>query len=208
MKKIALIVIAVGAILFAKKRFIDPPHVAEPSKAEVIAERVGRIQRAKMEGRLPDPKDLKIVETATAGLPAATGSVDANALAGILSQLQKQQASPQDAARARVETFMAAWKAGGTSLNDEAQAAACLWSRGMRFIPDRDEIQDAATGFDKFRWEKNLYTDIKQYEVMPSSGYKRNDAAHGDFTVVDVTINYAIYHLGVPDKANPIFWTF
>ena len=100
---------------------------------------------------------------------------------------------------------MASWKEGGTSLNDAAQAAACLWSRGVPFIPSRDEIEDAANGFDRWRREKSLFVEIQSYSVGFTA--HRQDSERGDYTAVDVTINNVFYRVGVPDKANPIFWT-
>src|SRR5258708_4611434 len=113
--------------------------------------------------------------------------------------------TPEDKARIRMKAFMRAWKEGGTSLNDAEQAAACLWSRGKVFIPDRDEIQDAYNGFTKFRRDKDLYTAINEYAIADTID-RAHDEGHGDYSTFAVTINGKTYLMGVPDKANPIFW--
>lgn len=123
----------------------------------------------------------------------------------VTSMLHRDSGTPEAKAKKRVEAFMAAWKLGGTSENDAAQAAACLWSRGRRFLPEQGEIQDAAMGFDKWRQAKSLYTDVLSYTVgeVVSRG---NHPGRGDYSVIEVTINGDVYRIGVPDRSNPIFW--
>lgn len=188
MKKILVVVFAVGALIWAKKRFVDAPAPPPaPSKAEVTAEKVGAIAKAHL-----------------AGGKAAT---DERGLAAMVASLIRKEdsASPEAKAKKRMEAVMAAWKEGGTSLSDAAQAAACLWSRGVRFIPDKDEIQDAANGFDKWRRDKSLYTDVKSYAVSDVVSRESNPG-RGDYSVVEVTINGSVYRIGIPDRPNPLFW--
>ncbi|HEX7680477.1 MAG TPA: hypothetical protein VF713_20260 [Thermoanaerobaculia bacterium] len=202
MKKIVLIVLAVGGLLWAKKHYIDKSDdVKTPTKEEEIAEKIGR------------SGGLKLHSTAAAGTDgaASTSTVDQNSMSGLVSSItnmlhKEQAATPEARAKARVDKFMASWKEGGTSLNDAAQAAACMWSRGVPFIPNAQEIQDAANGFDQWRKEKDLYREIESYSVGEAT--RRQDRDRGDYTEIDVMINHATYRVGVPDKANPIFWTF
>jgi len=211
MKKLFVIAIIVGGLLWAKKHFSDKPDAPRtPTKEEVIAEQIGRTAAAR---GLKVHSSAGAAATDTAAAAAAlTATVDEKTASGLLAQIQnmlhKQDAAttPEEKAKARVEKFMASWKQGGTSLNDAAQAAACLWSRGVPFIPSKDEIEDAANGFDRWRKEKDLFVEIESYSVGDAT--HRTDSQRGDYTEVDVMINRALYRLGVPDKANPIFWTF
>jgi len=188
LKKILVVVLAIGALFWAKKRFLDAPAApVAPSKAEVTAEKIGAIAKVHIAG----------------GKPAT----DERGLAAMIASLihKEDSASPEAKAKKRMEAVMAAWKEGGTSLSDAAQAAACLWSRGVRFIPDKDEIQDAANGFDKWRRDKSLYTDVKSYAVGEVVSRDTNPG-RGDYSVVEVMINGSVYRIGVPDRSNPLFW--
>ncbi len=189
MKKVLVVVFAIGALLWAKKRFLDAPAPVAPSKAEVTAEKIGAIAKthiARGQSSAPDERGL----------------------AAMVSRLIRKEdsASPEAKAKKRMEAVMAAWKEGGTSLNDAAQAAACLWSRGVWFIPDKDEIQDAAMGFDKWRQAKSLYTDVQSYTVGEVVSRGNHPGRGGDYSVIEVTINGDSYHIGVPDRSNPLFW--
>jgi hypothetical protein len=204
MKKIFLIVFAVGGLLWAKKHYLDAPEAVKvPTKEEELAAKIGAL---KVHSTRPP------AGTAEAAATATTATVDDKAMSGLMAtitnMLHKKEAAitPEAHAKERVDKFMAFWKEGGVSLNDSAQAAACMWSRGVPFIPSRDEIEDAANGFDRWRREKNLYRDIESYTVGEAT--RRQDSQRGDFTEFDVMINHAMYRVGVPDKANPIFWTF
>lgn len=203
MKKIFLIVFAVGGLLWAKKHYIDQPDAVKvPTKEEELAAKIGAL---KVHSTRP------AAVTAEAAATATTATVDDKAMSGLMATIQnmlhKQEAAttPEAKAKERVDKFMAFWKEGGISLNDSAQAAACMWSRGVPFIPSRDEIEDAANGFDRWRKEKSLYRDIESYSV--GNATRHQDSQRGDFTEFDVMINHATYRIGVPDKANPIFWT-
>ncbi|MEA2338120.1 MAG: hypothetical protein QOE82_2127 [Thermoanaerobaculia bacterium] len=210
MKKLFIIAIVVGGLLWAKKHYIDKPTVHIPTKEEIIAEKIGRAAASGALTVRSQPQPI-VTGTDSAGA-AATTTIDEKQVSGLLAtiqnMLQKQQAAttPEQKAKARVERFMASWKEGGLSLNDAAQAAACQWSRGVAFIPSTDEIADAANGFYHWRKEKDLYVEIESYSVGEAT--RRIDRERGDYTEVDVMINRATYRLGVPDKANPIFWTF
>lgn len=187
MRKILLVLIAMGAVLFVRKHYFAPPEVVQPTKAEQTAEAIGRVARKEMEaGR--DPK--KGVAAYVAGLLHG----DANATA----------AAPEQKAKERIESFMSYWQKGGVSLNDAEQAAACMWARGVVFVPDKDELQDAVNGFDRWRRERDLYHSLGEYSVGPPQ--RRSDASRGDFTAFDVTIDGTKYTVGVPDGANPMFW--
>jgi hypothetical protein len=211
MKKLYIVLALVGGLLWAKKHFSNTPDAPRtPTKEEEIAEQIGRAAAARRGLKVHSTSEATGTDTATAS--ALTATVDEKAAAGLLAQIQnmlhKQESagSPEDRAKARVEKFMASWKEGGTSLNDAAQAAACLWSRGVPFIPSTDEIADAANGFYHWRKEKDLYVEIESYSVGEAT--HRQDSQRGDYTEVDVMINRSTYRMGVPDKGNPIFWTF
>jgi len=128
--------------------------------------------------------------------PSSTGGSWPSFLASILPGSK----SPEKVVKERFEKFMQSWKEGGVSLNNAEQAAACLWSRGVVFINNVDELRDAAEGFDRWRKGKGLYVQEIRYEV----GEYRRD---GDHTVVEVTINGSRSQVGIPDTANPMFWT-
>jgi len=173
------------ALVLAKRRFIDKPPV-EPPAIETPALK---------SGETPQPQ------------PVAPAEAEQGRIATLLTRVFHggNSGTPEDKARIRMKAFMQAWKEGGTSLGDAEQAAACLWSRGKMFIPDRDEIQDAYNGFTRFRRDKDLYTNITEYAVADTID-RAHDEAHGDYSTFAVTINGKTYLMGVPDKSNPIFW--
>lgn len=107
--------------------------------------------------------------------------------------------TPDAVAKVRFEQFMKSWKAGGVSLNDSEQAAACIWGRGTLFIKDRDDLRDVADAFERWRKERQLYVADIEYDILR---YQRE----GDHTVVLVTINGTKHRIGIPDTANPMFW--
>src|SRR5438552_3596389 len=194
MKKVIAILLVIGAAFWAKKRFTDQPAPPAKSETEVAAEKIGGTVAA-----------ARAVQS-TSSTSSVTSSPSERSLSAVLSSfVHGQSATPETKAKARLTAFMASWKEGGTSLNDAAQAAACYWSRGVKFIPDRDEIRDAADGFDRWRRDNSLYTDINSYAVGEAVQRGNDPARGGDYTVVEVAINNAIYRIGVPDKANPLF---
>jgi len=187
--QVVAFIAVLSALVWAKKTYLDKPKPSEQVSTAPIRASVPRTTSA-----APQPESQP---------QTATLQEENNAIANLLNKFAGPK-KPEDRARARLESFMAAWKEGGTSLNDARQAAACLFSRGMRFIPNADEIRDAYNGFVAFRREKNLDTAITDYSV--GNGMRDHDDAHGDFTQFDVTINGVGYTMGVPDKPNPIFW--
>jgi hypothetical protein len=205
MKKIVIAVLIIGGLMWAKKHYIDKTDtVRAPTKEEEIAEKIGRAGALRLHP-----------STATAAVDSAaasTGTIDQKEMSGLMASITKMlrkeevPTTPEERAKLRVTKFMALWKEGGTSLNDAAQASACMWSRGVGFIPNTQEIEDAATGFYHWRKDKGLYGEIESYSVGEAT--RRVDRDRGDYTEVDVMINHATYRIGVPDKANPLFWTF
>jgi hypothetical protein len=180
-------VLMIVALVLAGKRFLDKPPT-EPATVETTS--------SKPDNSLPPSQPA-----------AAPDAADQGRVATLINQLFHggSKGTPEDKARIRMKAFMEAWKEGGTSLGDAEQAAACLWSRGKIFIPDRDEIQDAYNGFTKFRRDKDLYTTIKEYAIADTVD-RAHDENHGDYSTFAVTINGRTYLMGVPDKSNPIFW--
>lgn len=174
------------ALVLAKRRFLDKPP-AEPAAIETTTSKADSS---------PPPAQ-----------PATASETEEGRIATLLNRVFHggNSGTPEDKARIRMKAFMQAWKEGGTSLGDAEQAAACLWSRGKIFIPDRDEIQDAYNGFTKFRRDKDLYTTIKEYAIADTID-RAHDEAHGDYSTFAVTIDGKTYLMGVPDKSNPIFW--
>jgi hypothetical protein len=179
-------VLMIVALVLAKRRFLDKPP-AEPAAIETTTSKADSS---------PPPAQ-----------PATASETEEGRIATLLNRVFHggNSGTPEDKARIRMKAFMQAWKEGGTSLGDAEQAAACLWSRGKIFIPDRDEIQDAYNGFTKFRRDKDLYTTIKEYAIADTID-RAHDEAHGDYSTFAVTIDGKTYLMGVPDKSNPIFW--
>jgi len=187
MKKLFAVLIAVGAILFVRKHYYGSSEPAPPTKAEQTAEAIGRVAKKEMDaGR--DPK--KAVSSYLAGLMHGTS--------------REAPAAPEQKAKERLEAFMGYWQKGGVSLNDSEQAAACMWARGVTFITDKDDIQDAVNGFDRWRRDRDLYHSLNEYAIGPPQ--RRTDAGRGDFTAFDVVIDGTKYVVGVPDGPNPMFW--
>jgi hypothetical protein len=179
-------VLMIVALVLAKRRFLDKLP-AEPAAIETTTSKADSS---------PPPAQ-----------PATASETEEGRIATLLNRVFHggNSGTPEDKARIRMKAFMQAWKEGGTSLGDAEQAAACLWSRGKIFIPDRDEIQDAYNGFTKFRRDKDLYTTIKEYAIADTID-RAHDEAHGDYSTFAVTIDGKTYLMGVPDKSNPIFW--
>lgn len=196
-KKLIAVVLITGALYWIQKTLQGTPPQAAAEAAQVKTS----VSVGGLKVQMPQP--------ASDGTAAAPSSEDTKALSGLLAGLQKlvnkTAATPEGKAKQRLEALMAAWKEGGTSLNDEAQAAACLWSRGVRFIPDRDEIQDAAQGFDHFRQGKGVYVEIRDYAII-GDGNRGTHPGRGAYTAFEVMINGTPYAMGVPDTKNPIFW--
>jgi hypothetical protein len=185
MKKVFAVLIAVGAILFVRKHYLAHEEPAPPTKAEQTAEAIGRVARKQID----------------------SGADTKSAVASLLGTLTKgrvSEASPEQRAKERVEAFMGYWQKGGVSLNDAEQAAACMWARGVVFITDKNDIQDAVNGFDRWRRERELYRAFESYAIGPPQ--RRSDAGRGDYTSFDVIIDGTKYEIGVPDRSNPMFW--
>ncbi|HEY6136895.1 MAG TPA: hypothetical protein VI670_03945 [Thermoanaerobaculia bacterium] len=125
-------------------------------------------------------------------------------LAGLFGRYGGSGAKAEVKARKRLDAFLEAWKAGGTTGNDAEQAAACLWARGVRFTGG-EEFRDAMDSFDRFRRSKDLYGEIASYSVDggPVHGNIEGRGAYNEFAV---TINGAQHKIGVPEKENPLFW--
>jgi hypothetical protein len=194
MKRVAIVVVVLGALLWAKKRFVDPPKVEEPSKAEVIAEKIGRIAKAKREGKPINPGDLKLDGTSTPLAPPDTSTVTPDTLQAAVNAALSSL-SPEQRAKQRVQQLMTAWQQGPKPV------AAVMWQVGPTAM---NEANFDIPSFDAFCQEKEL-KELQSFEV--GSAYHRNDGS-ASYTVVDVMINGAMYHMGVPEKAQPIFWTF
>ena len=185
MKKLFAILIVAGAILFVRKQIHKPAQPDPPSKAEQTAEAIGKVARKSLDSGA-DPKKA------------------AASLLGSLMHGRATDASPEQKAKERVEAFMGFWQKGGVSLNDAEQAAACMWARGVVFITDKDDIQDAVNGFDRWRRERDLYHAFDSYAIGPPM--RTSSASRGDYTAFDVVIDGTKYIIGVPDSSNPMFW--
>ena len=193
--QVVAFVLIIVALVWAKKRFLDKPP-AEPAAIETSGSKAGG-----------SPTSFGNPSGTPQSQPASAPQSDEGRITSLINRVFHggNGGTPEDRARIRMKAFMQAWKEGGTSLNDSEQAAACLWSRGKIFIPDRDEIQDAYNGFTKFRKDKDLYTTINEYAIADTID-RAHDENHGDYSTFAVTINGRTYLMGVPDKANPIFW--
>jgi hypothetical protein len=115
-----------------------------------------------------------------------------------------REKAPDTIALKRVNLLMEQWKEGGSTLNDAAQARACVWARGTKVLASSQEIMDAVNSFDMWRRKKNVPEAISSYEVGAAT---RKTSSNGDpYTSVAVTIDGNHYALGVPDGDSPIFW--
>jgi hypothetical protein len=211
-KVIVVAFLVIAGLVYLKKHYVDKKndaHVA--SQTEAAAEALGRAQSSSL--KIKSESAQPAAPTSTDTTASAASTTDTAALAAALSQMlgssaQNDGRAPEERAKERVKSLMQAWQAGGTSLNDSAQAAICYWSRGSRFIPDAQDLTASATAFDDWRREKDLYTSVNTFDVLDST-FRRNDPGRGgDYTVVQVMINGATYRIGVPDTSNPMFWTF
>jgi len=185
--QVVAFIAVVWGLVWAKKTYLDKPKPAEQTAAAPIS------------------TSTPFSSSVSQQPQTATLQEQNNAIANLLNKFVGGEKKPEDRARVRMEAFMKAWQEGGTSLNDAEQAASCLYSRGQRVIPSADEIRAAYDGFTSFRKEKGLYTNITGYSIVDSK--RARDDAHGDYTKFYVVINSSMYAIGVPDKANPMFWT-
>jgi len=200
------VLVTVGGVVWARKHFSAEAGAVNPSSQERPA--IGEPKSASR----PDSSSTSV--STTSGDPAPTFKLLAE-LKGMLHR-GAGKLTPEEHAKVRVEQLMAAWKLGGTSTNDAAQAAVCLYARGVRFIPNTQEVVDAAAGFGKFRKEKGLFnSQIESYSV----GEATHRTDQRPYTAVVVTINGAVYQVGVPDRnpayketeiegETPLFWAF
>ncbi len=212
-KVVLAVLVTVGGVVWARKHFSGEAGAVNPAAQERPVSAVGEPQSASR----PDAAGTGssgTAESTTSGDPPPTFKL----LAELKGMLHKGvgKLTPEEHAKVRVEQLMAAWKLGGTSTNDAAQAAVCLYARGVRFIPNTQEVVDAAAGFDKFRKEKGLFnSQIESYSVGEAT--PRTDQR--PYTAVVVTINGSVYQVGVPDRnpayketeieaETPLFWVF
>jgi hypothetical protein len=182
-RRLLAAVFLIGALVWAKSRFLDPPKPRPRSQLEVNAETFGRHKRGPAN---PAQDVAPRTDTATVSM---------------LQSLQKAlglEKSPDQRARGRFEAFMKSWQNGGVSESDEAQAAACLWMRGTRAL-SADETNDAGTFFDIWRKNKSLYVETIEYRI---NGY----TPRADDTIAAVTINEKRYSIGIPHSPNAMFW--
>jgi hypothetical protein len=166
-----------------------------PTDAEIAAENAGRAAKAKLEGR-SDVKGLRIQETSTAVAPPLTAATSTETPA---------PPSVEEAAKARVSAMLSAWKQSKTPTDEHAIAAATIWGRGVMDTIDLAAYNASVEGFAKFRKDKSLEGLLPDYSVESTL---RRVNGQEKYTVVDVAIGGALYHMGVPDDFAPIFWTF
>jgi hypothetical protein len=210
MKKLIFgIAIVLGALFWAKSRYLDPPKEHVPTESEIMAEKVGRIARAKREGKPIDPGDLKVISQAipldgTTTNPQATATISQEQLQQIIAAAAAvtSTSAPEVGAKARVQRMMEYWKSGDPSA---FSMAAVQWQSGLAIALDPKSFDQASSEFASFIGEKSLPKEINAYEVQ--SAYHRSEGSRS-YTVIDVSINGSVYHMGVPEKAAPIFWTY
>lgn len=167
----------------------------DPS-VEEVAEKLGRAARQRMEHKgQPQQRGLQINETSTdATTTASSTSTDA---ASLLAGMQSQ-ALPEDNAKARVMAMLSAMQSGSKL------KAAAIWAHGLQ--PNAmDDIQSSMERFDAFLREKAVTEKFSSFEVVNTI---RRVNGPESYTAVDVTLDGVLYHLGVPDSASPISWSF
>lgn len=103
----------------------------------------------------------------------------------------------------RVEVMMKGWKDAGTSAEAGAQEAACEWYAGKRAVSERDELEKASDGFDRWRRKKQLYRSISTYSVSDTELVEKADQS---YTKMKLEIDGKTYRISVPDGEAPITW--
>ena len=188
MKRVAGVIAVVVLVVWAKVHFSSKP--GDPSM-EQMAEKFGRTARERLAHKNdPAPKGLQINETSTQAAPPTTSDAAPTSATS--------ESSPEDAAKARVLAMLTAWK------GDSKGVAVAIWAHNLQ-SPATYDFKAAAEAFDRFRQEKSLGDKIAAFEV---TGTIRRVNGQDQYTAVDVTLDGVMYHMGVPDAANPIFWTF
>jgi hypothetical protein len=186
MKRVAGVVAVVVLLVWTVVHFSAKP--GDPS-VEQMAEKLGRTARERLAHKNDTgPKGLQIQETSTAA-PPPTASDAAATL---------KNASPEDKAKARVSAMLTSWK------NNSRLIAAGIWAHGLQWDSASD-IAASTEGFNRFRQEKGLGDSIGTFEV--TNTFRRMNGEE-QYTAVDVTLDGVMFHMGVPDTGNAIFWTF
>jgi hypothetical protein len=124
----------------------------------------------------------------------ALGLLAAALIAGGCSSLGK------DGARRRVTVMMDAWRAGGTSSDGNMQEAVSMWYQGARAIADDVELSRAASKFDAWRRQKQLYGSFQRWEITAIDPDPATPAM-----IVALNIDGKPYRMRV-ESGEPIEW--
>ena len=197
MKRMAGVVAVVVLLVWAVMHFTKKP--GDPSM-EQMAEKFGRSARERMakKNQPPAPTGLQIAESSTeVTTTQVTTQATTSDPASMMASLQSQ-ATPEEIAKARVLAMLTAWKSGAKL------KAAAIWAHGL----DPNAMSDlhaSTDGFDRFLQEKGLGAQISSFEV--GSTFRRVNGQE-QYTAVDVALDGVMYHMGVPDSASAISWSF
>lgn len=184
MRRVAAVIAVVVLLIWAKVHFSAKPQ--DPTM-EQMAEKLGRETRERMARQNQPATGLQIKETSTEA-PAPTVVAT------------PEQESPDEKAKARVDAMFSALQA-----KNEAKAAL-IWSAAApnNKYPDYPQNNPGIVEkFKKFLSEHPVPENFQAYEIRTATYMDVNQ-----YTTVDVDVNGTGYHLGVPDKGGPIFWTF
>lgn len=193
MKRIAGVLAVVILFVWSVMHFTKKP--GDPSM-EQMAEKFGRSARDRMakKHQQPAPTGLQIAETSTEATTTQAGATDA---ASMMANLQSQ-ATPEEKAKARVTAMLTAWQ------NGAKLKAAAIWAHGLD--PNAmDDLHAASDGFESFLREKGLGDRIGSFEIVSSI---RRVNGQEQYTTLDVALDGVTYHMGVPDSASAISWSF
>lgn len=102
----------------------------------------------------------------------------------------------------RVTAMMEGWRTGGTGSGGDMQEAVSMWWKGVRFIPDDLELDDARKRFDSWRRVKGLYKKIETWEITSMA---KDGSTGGNAMIVSMDIDGRSYRMRVPE-GDTISW--
>ena len=106
-------------------------------------------------------------------------------------------------AESRVLHVLASMQKAGDTTGLEIQEGLCRWYNGKRLIGDALAFDEAVTGFDRWRRERNVYNrKIASYEITGSTEVPDSDPPA---VIVDVTIEGKAHQIMVPED-SPMSW--
>ena len=107
---------------------------------------------------------------------------------------------PFDQAQTRVEFVLETIRDSGDSTSTELQTAICRWERD-KILMDRDALDLAANGFDRWRRQAEIYPTLGSFEILEIVESIKEEDPEGTF-YFRLKIDGVLWWLRVPPQAR------